>query len=383
MDNTGDEDITESLEEPDSQDMDIPGIEEETMPEETAMQKEEPLSIDADSEGEEGVVPEAGTLQEEEPAGTDDGSGEIDSMLDGMLDSLGINGTAAVVGTVPGETVPKAQQEEAVKEEKKPGFFKRIFGNVVTDEIAEAERKAKKEEEEQAALKVEEEAKAKEEKEAKKAAAAEAKEAKKAAKAAKKAEKEEQKAAKKAEKQAKKEAEKEAEEQEVVGKLNKAGVIIVVAGSALILAGVILGTNIFGYNASKSEAERYFTLQKYTDAYNEARGTKMEDKDPELYDKIITVMKVQQSIDSYGSYVAMKYYPDALDALLRGLQKYDENIDMALDLEIEGDMKVCKNRILGILKEEFSLSEQEAYNILSLDAEAYTRKVVGIAKKKI
>lgn len=419
-DNTGGEDITESLEEPDSQDMDIPGIEEETMPEETAMLEEEPLSIDADSEGEEGAVPEAGTLleeelPEEEPAGTDDG-GEIDSMLDGlldsldingsldaeeapagsasaeeagdgldgMLDSLGINGSATVAGTVPGETVPKAQQEEgAGEEEKKPGFFKRIFGNVITDEIAEAERKAKEEEEEQAALKVEEEAKAKEEKEAKKAAAAEAKEAKKAAKAAKKAEKEEQKAAKKAEKQAKKEAEKEAEEQEVVGKLNKAGVIIVVAGSVLILAGVILGTNIFGYNASKSEAERYFTLQKYTDAYNEARGTKMEDKDPELYDKIITVMKVQQSIDSYGSYAAMKYYPDALDALLRGLQKYDENIDMALDLEIEGDMKVCKNRILGILKEEFSLSEQEAYNILSLDAEAYTRKVVGIAKKKI
>ena len=56
---------------------------------------------------------------------------------------------------------------------------------------------------------------------------------------------------------------------------------------------------------------------------------------------------------------------------------------MALDLEIEGDMKVCKNRILSILKDEFSLSEQEAYNILSLDDEAYTRKVVGIAKKKI
>ncbi len=109
----------------------------------------------------------------------------------------------------------------------------------------------------------------------------------------------------------------------------------------------------------------------------------MQDKDPELYDKILTVMKVQQALDSYSSYAVMKYYPDALDSLLRGLQKYDENIDMALDLEIEGDMKVCKNRILSILKDEFSLSEQEAYNILSLDDEAYTRKVVGIAKKKI
>lgn len=94
-------------------------------------------------------------------------------------------------------------------------------------------------------------------------------------------------------------------------------------------------------------------------------------------------MKVQQSIDTYSSYAEMKYYPDALNALLRGLQKYDENIDMAMDLEIEGDMKVCKNRILSILKDEFGLSEKKAYDILSLDNTAYTKRVVGIAKKKI
>lgn len=428
LDSPDGEDITEELEEQDGLDMDIPGIEEEPLLEETGIVEEETLNIDAGNEEEEEpliddiafdteeeMTPLEEEMQAEEPGSTD--AGEADSMLDGldsmldsldingsldeeevlpgsieedagdgldsMLDSLGMQGAAVAADAVSEEGTADGQQEEAGEEEKKPGFFKRVFGNVVTDEIAEAERKAKEEEEEQAVLKAEEEAKAKEEKEAKKAAAAEAKAAKKAAKAAKKAEKEEQKAAKKAEKQAKKEAEKEEEEQEVVGKLNKAGVIIVVAGSALLLAGVILGTNIFGYSASKSEAERYFTLQKYSDAYNEARGTKMKEKDPELYDKIITVMKVQQSLDSYSSYSVMKYYPDALDSLLRGLQKYDENIDMALDLEIEGDMKVCKNRILGILKDEFSLSEQEAYDILSLDDEAYTRKVVGIAKKKI
>ena len=428
LDSPDGEDITEELEEPDGLDMDIPGIEEEPLPEETGILEEETLNIDTGNEEEEEpllddiafdteeeMTPLEEEMQAEEPDSTDDG--EADSMLDGldsmldsldingsldeeevlpgsieedagdgldsMLDSLGMQGAAVAAGAVSEEGTADGQQEEAGEEEKKPGFFKRVFGNVVTDEIAEAERKAKEEEEEQAVLKAEEEAKAKEEKEAKKAAATEAKEAKKAAKAAKKAEKAEQKAAKKAEKQAKKEEEKEAEEQEVVGKLNKAGVIIVVAGSALLLAGVILGTNIFGYSASKSEAERYFTLQKYSEAYNEARGTKMQDKDPELYDKILTVMKVQQALDSYSSYAVMKYYPDALDSLLRGLQKYDENIDMALDLEIEGDMKVCKNRILSILKDEFSLSEQEAYNILSLDDEAYTRKVVGIAKKKI
>lgn len=371
-----------------SLDPDIPGIMEEDMPEvQEPLPQEEPAAEEDPGFMPEGILDSLGIDNIPGEETTEDGTGveetgDNSDGLDGILDSLGVpEAVPAMEEEVPKKTEP-VEQEEA-EEEKKPGFFKRVFGNVVTDEIAEAERKAKEEEEEQAVLKAEEEAKAKEEKEAKKAAAAEAKEAKKAAKAAKKAEKAEAKAAKKAEKAAKKEAEKEAEEQEVVGKLNKTGVIIVTAGAAILLAGVITGTNIFGYNYSKSEAERYFTLQRYSDAYNEARGTKLKDKEPELYDKIITVMKVQQSIDTYSSYAEMKYYPDALNALLRGLQKYDENIDMAMDLEIEGDMKVCKNRILSILKDEFGLSEKKAYDILSLDNTAYTKRVVGIAKKKI
>lgn len=342
------------------------------------------IGISAGTGGEE---PQAGAAIMEEP----DSSGAGD-MLDGMLDSLGIPEALPADDAESTETVKtkKKLQRELPPDDpasepvtKKPGFFKRIFGNVVTDEIAEAERKAKEDEEQQAILKAEEELKARQEKEAKRAEAAEAKEAKKAEKAAKKAEKAEEKAAKKAEKAAKKAAEKEAEEQEVVGKLNKPGVIIVVTGAALILAGVVIGTEVFGYNSSKSEAEKYFSLQRYSEAYNEARGTKLEDRDPELYNKIVTVMKVQQSLDTYSSYAEMKYYPDALNALLRGLQKYDNNIETAMDFEVEGDIKVCRNKILSILKDEFGLSEKGAYDILSLDDDAYTERVVNIAKKKM
>lgn len=79
----------------------------------------------------------------------------------------------------------------------------------------------------------------------------------------------------------------------------------------------------------------------------------------------------------------MKYYPDALNALLRGLEKYDENIETARDLEVDSDLEVCKDKILGILKDEFGLSKSQAYAILKLDNELYTNRVVSIAKKKI
>ena len=375
-------------------------VQEESTPEEAGEAAEEDGGMDSMLGGLlDSLGIDTGTGGEEEPAGAaimeETDSGVEGDAPDGMPDSPGIPEAvpAAETGNEEGtqtvRTKKKLQRElppdEPASEPaaKKPGFFKRIFGNVVTDEIAEAERKAKEDEEQQAILKAEEEVKAKQEKEIKKAAAAEAKEAKKAEKAAKKAEKAEEKAAKKAEKAAKKAAEKEAEEQEVVGKLNKPGVIIVVTGAALILAGVVIGTEVFGYNSTKSEAEKYFSLQRYSEAYNEARGTKLEDKDPALYNKIITVMKVQQSLDTYSSYVEMKYYPDALNALLRGLQKYDNNIETAMDYEAEGDMEVCRNKILSILRDEFGLSEKRAYDILKLDDSAYTERVIEIAKKKM
>ena len=394
------------------------GVQEEPVQEESVDSKESSQDNVPEQEVDvkEDVSAEPAPVEEQDVAASGDDS-SLDSMLDGLLDDLGVDisqdtpvgeeestepdlgiglddmpdisggpgdNTLSVddVSLTADDKKPVQMEEQPAKENKKPGFFKRIFGNIVTDEIAEAERKAKADEEEQAVLREEEEAKAKEEKAAKKAQAAEAKAAKKAEKDAKKAEKAEAKAAKKAEKAAKKEAEKEAEEQEIVGKLNKAGVTIVIICAVLILAGVVFGTNVFGYKVSKSSAEKYFTLQRYSDAYEEAMGTKLKEKDPDTYDKIITVMKVQQSLNTYSSYANMKHYPDALNALLRGLQKYDDNIDMAMDLEIEGDLKVCKDKILSILRDEFGLSETDAYDILSLDAGAYSDRVVSIAKKK-
>ncbi len=311
-----------------------------------------------------------------------DGYEDLMDMLggeDAIPDALDDGSTSGEEGIDIPDMADMLPEKEQNKEEKKVGFFKRIFGNVVNDEIAEAERKQAEEEEEQAAAKAEEDAKKAEEKAAKDAKKAEEKAAKKAEKAAKKAEKAEAKAAKKAEKAAKKAEEEEALAQEVVGKLNKVGVSIVIAIGAIFLVIVIAGTNLFGNSSVKSDAERYFKLQKYNDAYNEVLGTDLKEKDPEQYNKIITVMKVQQSLNAYSSYKSMKRYPEALDALLKGLKNYEDTKDEAYALEIEDDMKACKNRVVSILKDEFSLSEQEAYAILRLDKEAYTEKVIKVS----
>lgn len=273
------------------------------------------------------------------------------------------------------------QNEEKEDDGEKQSIFKKVFGNVVTDEIAEAE---KKQEEEEAAKKEEAE-KVKEEKAAEKAKQKEEKEKLKAekaeAKAAAKAKKAEEKAAKKAEKQAQKEAEREAAANEVVGKLNKVGVSIVAVFGVIILAGIIIGTNSFGSGLDKKKATNYFEMHRYSQAYESAVGTNMKEKNPEQYKKIVTVMKVQHALDSYQNYENVKKYPEALDDLLMGLKKYDANKKTAYDLEIENDLASVYDKILDILSDEFGLSKSQAYDILSLGSSEYTSKVNAIAAK--
>ena len=353
------------------------------------------------------------------------GSGDIDSMLDGLLDDLDMKGT---LGDIDGNTEEMSEAEQMSQEdseesldsladllgmtgepvssekeddmqslldasllpdekneendEKKTGFFKKVFGNVITDEIAQEEREAAQKEVKEAEEKAEKDAADAEEKAKQKEEKKAAKEAKKAEKAKQKAEKKAAKEAKKAEKKAKEEEE-EASELEIVGKLNKVGVAIIVIATILFLTVEITGTNLWGYASAKQAADKYFKMGKYTEAYQEALGTKMRDKDPEMYQKIKTVMKVQQSINAYQNYERVGYYPDALNALLQGIRKYDDNLSTAIDLEADQDLKKCREQILSNLQSEFGVSESEAYSLLSLDQNSYTDKVVEIGRQKV
>ena len=275
---------------------------------------------------------------------------------------------------------PEEHPEEEPTDQK--GLFQRVFGNVINDEIAEEERKAQEEEEQKAAEKAELAEQKKAEKEQAKEAKKAEKEAKKAAKAEEKAAKKAEKEAKKAERKAQQEEEAEAEKYEVTGKLNKVGVAIIAILTVTFLVVEIAGTNIHGYSSSKKQAMKYFEMGKYEQAYQEVLGTKVKEKDPDTYNKIRTVMQVQRALDSYQNYDAMNYYPDALNALIRGLQRYDANLETAKQLENEDEVDGCKEQIVSLLQSEYGVSESQARELLSLDKAEYTSKVVEIAMKK-
>lgn len=311
-----------------------------------------------------------------------------ESALDGMLDDI-LEGLENVDALDEEKDDSKATEMDQLLEEeekkadkaKKPGLLQRLFGNIVTEEIEQQERQEMEEEKAKAIEQAELDEKKKEEAEA-------AKEAKKVEKEAQKEAKKAAKEAKKAEKAAAKEAKKngeaqEAEEQfEVTGRLNKVGVGIIAILTIAFLVTEIVATNVHSSVSIKNEANGYFKMKKYSDAYTTMLGTSLKEDDPETYNKIKTVMQVQRGLNAYENYDAMNYYPEALDALLQGVKRYDANLEKGKELDVVADMDECRKQIVTLLKEEYGVSEAKAYELLDLSKEEYTDQVVEIALAK-
>lgn len=285
------------------------------------------------------------------------------------------------------EDLPDAEaiaNANMVERKPKISIWKRLFGNLKDEKW---ERQKEKEE------KLEAEKLAKAEAEAEKAKAAEKesengeeeqkldpKEAKKAEKQAKKEEKARIKEEKKAEKQKMKELAELDDADE--GRINRVGAAIVFAFFGILAVFVIVGTNIFSYNSSISQATAYFDEDKYNSAYDVLWGLEIKDKDAELYSKIQMVMYLNKQWNSYENYTNIRMYPEALDSLLKGIRKYDNHIEDAKELEVTADYKKIRNEILKELKEEYNLTEKEAYKLLSIENQAdYSQEVIQLANE--
>lgn len=284
---------------------------------------------------------------------------------------------AAMAATTMSQTVSQSEESPAKDGKKKKGsgrlaaLYHKLFDNVKVDPSKIKQPPSKEEIEAKKREKEEAKAKAKEEKEA---LLAEKKEQEKQVKLEKQRVAKEAKAEKKAKKM--EEAKLMLEEMEKT-RINRAGASIVFIFFAMIAVVIIVGTSIFSYSLSIKNAEHEFNNDQYTAAYNEIYGLDVKgEEDILLYDRIMTVMYVQKQLNSYDNYYRMNDKPKALDSLLKGLQRYEKYIDLAVDLEVDTDLDSVRKKILEKINDSFSMSEQEAMEIIQSDSQAeYSKKV--------
>jgi len=262
------------------------------------------------------------------------------------------------------------------KKEKKDGFFKRIFGNIITEQSAEEEAKEREKEqadaEEKKAAKEEKKQQTAEEKAAKAEQAKEEKEKKAAAKA-------EQAAAKAAEKEEKKRLKAEQEANEVVGRINPVGAAIVMVFFGLLCVAVVFGSQALSYTTSVKSAESSFEQRDYKNAYDSLAGVSVSDSSKELKQKVRMCMQLQREYDAYQNYYKMKMYLESLDSLIGGIRLYDANKAKAEQYDMLSQYNELESKLANQLYNEFGVSESQARNIIASETQKeYTDRLQAI-----
>ncbi len=258
--------------------------------------------------------------------------------------------------------------EELIREEEEPEETKasdensEILKELEAEDQARAKKKGKKEKK----------AKSKKDKNKKKSAASENDENAEADEEGGKGKKKKTKPKKKKEKPS---------EQEPKGKpvkiLGKKAFFALVSLCATIIAAIILLSFFLPDYADKQSARAAFYTGDYEKVYGLLYGKDLNQSDELIFERANIVLKLQRRLDSYDLNKKIKKEEEALDALLQGVQKYEE-LSKGESYGAIDELQTLYQEILEHLSADYGISEEEAAVINSYDSETYSRKVYSV-----
>ena len=172
-------------------------------------------------------------------------------------------------------------------------------------------------------------------------------------------EKQKNKELKKAAAAEKKEQKKQAGEAK---KAQKAGVSVLIS---------VLSSGFY-YNNSVSLAKDYYSNEQYEKAYDKLSGIKLNGSDKTLYEQASTIMYVQKQYDSYENYMKLNMKTEALDSLIKGVNRYNSLRPQAQELGIDNKFTAVYKQIVLALQDTFKISETEAIGLSSMSDTDFT-----------
>ena len=262
---------------------------------------------------------------------------------------------------------PVESQEIPTKkeEEKKLGFFARLFGKKKKENSESTDG----DENEQIIQEVEEEIQEKEKKEQEKEEKKRKKKEKKEKKAkGKKGKEQGEEGEEEEEGQSKKKPKKEKKKKEKPVKvvvpqkkeppLPKKPVILIFLMAGSILALVLISHNFISYQSDIGKADNSFINRNYAEAFEDMLGMEVKDEDKELYDRIRIMTKLDAKYKMYLAHIQAQKYDEALNDLVMGVVKYKQYSSEAESLGIT-----------EAFNDEYQLIVEQLNNVYGVDAE--------------
>jgi hypothetical protein len=144
----------------------------------------------------------------------------------------------------------------------------------------------------------------------------------------------------------------------------------------MLIVGIVVLVQMFGYTINYSGninlAKDYYANQEYDKAYNSLDGIKLSGDDETLYKQAKVVMYVQRQYESYENYEKMNMHTEALNALVKGVDRYQTYRSEAKELGVEDKMTEVYNLIIKAFKDNFKMSETEAISLVELSKLDFT-----------
>lgn len=127
---------------------------------------------------------------------------------------------------------------------------------------------------------------------------------------------------------------------------------------------------VFGYsinyNSKVNAAKDYFINGEYEKAYNSLSGMNLSGNEETIYNQSKVVMYVQRQYESYLNYRKMNMNTEAINALIKGVDRYQTYRAEGKELGVDDKMKESYDKIINALKDTYKISETEAISLADM-----------------
>lgn len=155
-------------------------------------------------------------------------------------------------------------------------------------------------------------------------------------------------------------------------------VFLILAMSIVVF--VTITQHMTGYKLSMTEARTAYNAGDYFAAYEDLMGMDLKESDEDLFKKSRLLGDLQKKNKEYQVFVKRKMYDLALDSLVSGVARYQDNLDEAKTLGIEEEYTKEGDALVQLLQDQYGVSVDDAVSMYRLNREQYSIKIDKIVE---
>ncbi len=147
------------------------------------------------------------------------------------------------------------------------------------------------------------------------------------------------------------------------------------------MALITVGQKVMGYRNALAQSRSAYGNGDYFTAYENLVGVSLKKDDEDLFKKSRLLGDLQKRNQEYNVFMNKKMYAMALDTLIIGVNRYQENLEEAQKLDIEKEYTSLGEPLVQLLSDQFGVTVEDAEEIYNLSREEYSIRIDEMIKE--